>query len=241
MTDSVRLAKHVAEMAGCSRREAEQLIEGGWVRVDGNVVEEAGFRLAAGQQTDIDPAARPVPVEPVTILWHKPAGLPVNDHGDSALRSLTADTRLPSDRSNLRFLKKHLSNLDVVTPIDAAASGLVVLTQEYRIARKLRDDAPRIEHEYLVEVAGNIVPDGLARLNAGGFYRGKAMPAAKISWQNETRLRVAIKTPPDGLIGHLCAQVGLGVKTIKRLRIGRLPLAGLEPGQWRYLLGYERF
>ena len=74
MTDSVRLAKHIADTKGCSRREAEQLIEGGWVRVDGNVVEEAGFRLAAGQQTEIDPDAKPVPVDPVTIHWDKPAG-----------------------------------------------------------------------------------------------------------------------------------------------------------------------
>jgi 23S rRNA pseudouridine2604 synthase len=160
---------------------------------------------------------------------------------DPALHKLTPETRLPFDRSGVRFLRKHFSNLELVTPIDAAASGLVVLTQEYRIARKLRDDAPRIEHEYLVEVSGDIAPDGLTRLNSGGFYKGKAVAAAKISWQNETRLRVAIKTPPDGLIDHLCAQVGLKVKAIKRLRIGRLPVAGLEPGQWRYLLGYEKF
>jgi 23S rRNA pseudouridine2604 synthase len=241
MTDTVRLAKHIADTTGCSRREAEQLIEGGWVRVDGKVVEEAGFRMTPGQQTEIDPNAKPVPVDPVTILWNKPAGFDVSGNSDPALHMLTPDTRQPSDRSNVRFLRKHLSNLELVTPIDAAASGLVVLTQEFRIARKLRDDAPRIEHEYLVEVAGDMAPDGMTRLNAGGFYKGKPVPAAKISWQNETRLRVAIKTPPEGLIEHLCAQVGLKVKTSKRLRIGRLPVAGLEPGQWRYLMGYERF
>ena len=238
MTDTVRLAKYIADTIPCSRREAEQYIEGGWVQVNGQVIEEPGWRVAEDAVVEVSPDARLQPVEPVTILFHKPAGLDLSGLPDAWI---TPETRQATDRSPLRFLKKHVAGLTVATPLDRQASGLVVLTQEYRITRKLVDDAAKTEHEYLVEVAGEIADGGLEVLNQGRFYKGKAMPAAKVSWQNETRLRFAMKTPPAGLIDNMVGAVGLKIVAMKRLRIGRLPVSGLEAGQWRYLLGYERF
>ncbi len=240
MTESVRLAKHLADMLGCSRRQAEQYIEGGWVRVDGLLVEEPGFRVAQDQQVELAADARPEEVNPVTFLVHKPAGLALHD-GAAALESLGLAARAPDDRSGQRFLKKHLSGLVLATPLEPQASGLVVLSQEYGILRKLRDDAHLVEHEYIVEVAGTAAPDALARLGHGLSWQGRPLAPIKVSWQNETRLRFALKTPPAGLIAHMCGEVGLQALSIKRIRIGRLPMAGLPAGQWRYRLGYERF
>ncbi len=119
------------------------------------------------------------------------------------------------------------------------------MTQDWRITRKLVDDAAKIEQEYIVEVAGTIAPGGLALLNHGISFNRRPLPPIKVSWQNETRLRFAMRGAPSGAaafpIAHMCAQVGLTVVTQKRIRIGRIPLAGLALGQWRYLLGYERF
>ena len=103
------------------------------------------------------------------------------------------------------------------------------------------DDAAKIEQEYIVEVRGDIIPDGLQLLNHGLKFSGKPLPPVKISWQNETRLRFPLKAPPRGLIAHMCEKVGLEIVSMKRIRLGRVPMAGLPAGQWRYLLGYERF
>jgi 23S rRNA pseudouridine2604 synthase len=149
--------------------------------------------------------------------------------------------RAADDRAELRFLKRHLANLNLIEPLETLASGLLVFTQDWRITRKLVDDAAKIEHEFIVEVAGDIIPDGLKLLNHGLSFNRKPLPPIKVSWQNERRLRFALKAPPRGLIVHMCEQVGLQVVASKRIRIGRLPMAGLALGEWRYLLGYERF
>lgn len=244
MTASIRLAKHLAELVSCSRREAEQYIEGGWVKVDGEVVEEPGCRIGAQQQVELLPGATPEPQDPVTILFHKPAGL--NLFADSpmaelASRLIAADKRAADDRAEHHFLKRHLVNLNLIEPLETLASGLLVFSQDWRITRKLVDDAAKIEHEFIVEVAGDIIPDGLKLLNHGLSFNRKPLPPIKVSWQNEKRLRFALKAPPRGLIVHMCEQVGLQAVAIKRIRIGRLPMAGLAVGEWRYLLGYERF
>jgi 23S rRNA pseudouridine2604 synthase len=239
MTESLRLAKRLAELVPCSRREAEQYIEGGWVRVDGEMIEEPGFRVRAQQHVELMPLATLVPLTPVTILLHQPADYHVGDH--DAMQLLTPDTLAADDRSVISFLKQHLVGLKLTLPLESKASGLLVFTQDWQIARKLVDDAATIEQEYIVEVLGNLVPDGLALLNHGLRWNGKPLPPIKVSWQNENRLRFAIKSPDRGQIAHMCAMVGLEIKAIKRIRIGRIPMAGLESGTWRYLLGYERF
>lgn len=237
MPDAIRLAKRIAELTGCSRSEAEQYIAGGWVAVDGVVVEEPGERVSAAQQVVLLPGATPVALDPVTILLHKPADIATDD----ALRLLKAENRCADDRSGTPFLKRHLGNLTLTDRLEDHAAGLLVYSQDWHTVRKLVEDAPKVECEYIVEVKGSLVENGLALLNHGLRFNNRELPPIKVSWQNETRLRFALKTPARGLIEHMCSKVGLQVVAMKRIRIGRLPLAGIAPGQWRLLLGYERF
>jgi 23S rRNA pseudouridine2604 synthase len=196
MTEPVRLAKRVAELRACSRREAEQLIAGGWVRVNGVVVEEPQFRVA-DQRVEIDPrptSARPNPSP--CCCTSRPAITrcrTATPDGQPASQLLDAASLWAEDRSGLRPLKKHFAQLTACVPLETGASGLVVFTQDWRIARKLTEDAATLEHEVVVEVAGELAPDGLKRLNRGIPYQGRTPPAIKVSWQNETRLRVALK------------------------------------------------
>jgi 23S rRNA pseudouridine2604 synthase len=240
MTEPVRLAKRVAELRGCSRREAEQFIAGGWVRVDGIVVEEPQFRVTE-QRIEIDPRADPSQAEPVTLLLHKPPGYHTIGGEPPASQLLTPANLWAEDTSGLRPLKKHFAQLTLCVPLETDASGLVVFTQDWRVARKLTEDAATLEHEVVVEVAGELAANGLKRLNRGIPYHGKTPPAIKVSWQNETRLRVALKGALPGQIAHLCEAVGLQVLSMKRIRLGRVPLGKLPAGQWRYLRGDERF
>ncbi|HEY9278519.1 MAG TPA: rRNA pseudouridine synthase [Eoetvoesiella sp.] len=241
MTESVRLSKYIADRFSCSRREAENYVEGGWVSVDGQVVEESGFRVEPQHEVRLAKDARAEDHKPVTILLHKPTGFGGGTEARPILDLLVAANQSPEDRSGRHLVKRDLRELDLVMPLDPDASGLVVFTQEYGIARKLLQDAAKIEQEYVVEVSGELSADGLKKLNHGLSWQGVPLAAIKVSWQNETRLRFALKNPPPGLIPDMCRQVGLQVLSIKRIRIGRLPMSGLPLGQWRYLLGYERF
>jgi 23S rRNA pseudouridine2604 synthase len=240
MTDSVRLAKRVAELRACSRREAELLITGGWVRVDGVVVEEPQSRVT-DQRVDIDPAAKPDEAEPVTLLLHKAPRHDLSDGDQPASQLLGPATLWANDTSSIRPLKKHFAQLTLCVPLESAASGLVVFTQDWRVARKLTEDAATLEHEVIVEVAGELDAAGLKRLNKGIPFQGRTPPAIRVSWQSETRLRVALKGAQPGQIAHLCEAVGLTVLSMKRIRLGRVPLGKLPAGQWRYLGKDERF
>lgn len=237
MTDTVRLVKRVAEQLQCSRREAEQYIEGGWIALDGTVVEEPGMRVAPAQPVTLLENATLAPAEAVTILFHKPAGM----LSEQAAAAVMPAQRAADDRSGLRMLKRHFSDLRLTNSLAAGASGLLVLTQDWRVARKLIDDAKTVEQEYIVDVKGELDATGLALLNHGLEYRERALAPVRVSWQNETRLRFALKAPRDGQLVHMCESVGLQVVAIKRIRIGRIPMAGLPVGQWRYLAGYEKF
>lgn len=244
MTDPIRLAKCVAELRACSRREAEQIIAGGWVRVDGIVIEEPHFRVT-DQQIEIAPQADPSQTEPVTLLLNKPLGYHTiqgdSQAGQPAAQRLEVANLWTEDASGIRPLKMHFAQLTACMPLETDASGLVVFTQDWRVVRKLTQDAATVEHEVIVEVAGELAPDGLKRLNQCIPFKGRTPSVIKVSWQNETRLRVALKGVQIGQIAHLCETVGLRVLSMKRIRLGRVSMGKLPPGQWRYLRGDERF
>ena len=236
----VRLAKHVSDLARCSRIEAEQYIKGGWVSVDGRVVEDPAHPVTTETVT-IDPAAQLEAVEPATILLHKPVGYDTISGRKAAAGLVQPETRWDEDASGVRLLERHFHRLTPLVPLDAEASGLMVLTQDGRVWRRLTEDGDEIEQEFVVEVSGEIGPYGLRKLNHGLHYNGRALPPCKVSWQNEIRLRFALKGVQGGQLRDMCAQVGLGVVAIRRIRIGKVPLAKMPVGAWRYLPPGERF
>ncbi len=214
--EPVRLSKRVAAMVPCSRSEAERYIEGGWVRVEGQVVDVPQARVSPAQSVTLDPEASRLALTPVTVLAHEA------DDGQ---------TVLPAKWRKLQAL----------APLPEGAGGLAVYSQDFRIVRKLTEDALALEQEWVVQVEGQIAPGGLARLGGGWSWRGQSLPPLKASWQSEQRLRLAFKGMDPAHIPWLCEQVNLKPLQGRRIRLGRLPLAGLPPGQWRTLLPHERF
>lgn len=236
-----RLAKRLAAELPCSRGDAERYIEGGWVTVDGKVQEEPGLRVAPSQAVSLMPGARLEEGRPVTVLVHKPAGMYADDQPGSARDLILPENLMPGDRSGQRYLKRMFNGLKLVTPLERAASGLVVYSQEYAVARKLVEEGRHVEQEYIAHVEGKLSEADLARMQRGMAYEGRAATPMKVSWQNENHLRFALKSPPPGFIEAVCDAAGLRLLALRRLRIGRLPMAGLAAGQWRYRLDYERF
>lgn len=240
MSTTTRLSRRVTELLGCSRADADAYIEGGWVSVDGKVVESPQHPVT-DERVELDPDAVLETPEPATILLHKPPGFDAFRPGSPVASLATAHTRWDADPTGLRLLQRHFHRLTPLVPLEAEASGLIVLSQDGRVWRRLTEDAEQIEQEYVIEVAGEIAPYGLRRLNHGLSYRGRELPPCKVSWQNEFRLRFAIKRVEPGQIRDMCAQVGLQVVAMRRLRIGRIALAKMPEGAWRYLPVGEKF
>lgn len=235
-----RLAKRVAAMLACSRREAEQYVEGGWVSVNARLVEEPMFRVLKDDKVDIDPAASLIQLTAVTLLLHKPPGVEATTQ-----KLLSAASHAQDDASGIRLLKRHFTRLTACVPLETAASGLVVFTQDWRIQRKLFEDAAVMEQEVIVEVAGEGSPASLQRLNQGLARDGQPLPPVKVSLnstgQASSKLRFAFKGAHPGLLAYLCERVGLRILSMKRIRVGRVAMAHLSAGQWRYLQPHERF
>lgn len=166
MSDSARLAKRLATEQSCSRGDAERYIEGGWVAVDGKVVEEPGHRVQPGQTVSLLPGARLEEMRPVSVLVHKPAGLSASDPAESALDLVVPANLMPGDRSGQRYLKRMFNGLKLATPLERAASGLVVYTQEFAVARKLIEEGRHVEQEYIAQVRGTLDAAALASCSA---------------------------------------------------------------------------
>jgi 23S rRNA pseudouridine2604 synthase len=238
VNEAVRLSKRLAAQLSCSRSEAERYIEGGWVRVDGRVVEEPQFRVL-NEKIELDPNARLTELPPVTLLLHKPANHP------SPQALLNADSHWSADPSGTRVLRRHFNQLTPLVPLEPAASGLLVYTQDGRVARKLIDDERLIEVEMTVDVQGEVSHEQLALLMRDTDTRGQLLPPLKASLtgsgNGRSKLRLAIKGVHPGLVAYVCERAGLQILAMKRIRIGRVPMTQLPAGQWRYLQTHERF
>jgi 23S rRNA pseudouridine2604 synthase len=173
----------------------------------------------------------------VTLLLNVPSG----HNAERTAEGISLASHWADDSSGIRPLKGHFNRLITCAPLQAGADGLHVLTQDWRIERKLKEDLSKLEQEYVVEVVGSLSASQLKRLCHGLSFNGIELPPCKVSWQNETRLRVALKNPQPGQIVFMCNSVDLKVLGMKRIRIGGVPMAKVLPGQWRYLAAKERF
>ena len=162
MSEPIRLAKTVVALTQCSRREAELYIEGGWVTVNGQVVEEPQHMIT-DQKVELLPDAKPEAIEPVTLIMHKPAGYDSDEGDKPAWKLLSAESRVTEHTDPpMRTLRRHFARLTVPMRLAPNASGLLVLTQDFQVTKKLTEDASKIEQEYVVDVTGDIAENGLA-------------------------------------------------------------------------------
>jgi len=260
-----RLSKHVAQMLGCSRREAEQYIEGGWVRLDGKVVEVPQQRVL-NQTVTVDPEASLLALGEVTLILHKPPNVLDSVQDDPAPAAapppgrarqarapamrcarelLTATNHSPHDTSDQRPLLRHFKQLQASVPLETAASGLVVFTQDWRVQRKLLEDMAQMEHELMLEVRGEVKAEVLIPIERALRDPRQRLPVAKISVSSASEarsiLRLAVKGAHPGLAAYLGELAGLEIQALRRIRLGRVSLGDVAPGQWRYLAEYERF
>lgn len=228
----------MAERGLCSRREADAFIERGWVRVDGEVISELGSKAYPNQSITLEKQARQRQMQRATIILHKPVGY-VSGQAEKGYRNavslIGAATQYRGGRPGPRFDASHLRGLAPAGRLDIDSTGMLILTQDGRIARQIVGEDSVIEKEYLVRVTGKLSERGLALLNHGLTLDGQPLRPAQVSWQNEDQLRFVLREGRKRQIRRMCELVGLKVVGLKRVRIGDIALGDLPVGQWRYL------
>ncbi len=249
---TTRLNKRMAELGLCSRREADDWIDKGWVRVNG-VVAPMGLQVKHSDRIEVDKKARGQQATQVTILLNKPMGFvsgQAEDGHQPAVTLVTAQNRWPDDHARFFFHPSQLRGLAPAGRLDIDSIGLLVLTQDGRVARQLIGEDSAVDKEYLVRVSlGETVTnvqaafpaEQLARLRHGLSLDGQLLKPAQVEWQNPEQLRFVLTEGKKRQIRRMCEQVGLKVVGLKRIRIGRVLLGNLPVGQWRYLAPHERF
>jgi len=244
-----RLSKRMAELGLCSRREADEWIANGWVKVDGVIIDALGTRIKPDAEIVISGYAKEHQAENVTIILHKPVGYvsgQAEDGYQPAIVLVHPDNQWPDDpelhhHHPKQFHRGMLRNLAPAGRLDIDSTGMLVLTQDGRIARHLIGEDSSVEKEYLVRVEGTLTDADLKKLNHGLELDGEQLKPAKVSWQNEDQLRFVLREGKKRQIRRMCEMVGLHVVGLKRVRIGSVNLGKLPAGQWRYLRADERF
>ena len=235
-TEGIRLSKRVADILKCSRSEAEQVIVGGWVKVNEVVMDEPAHRVSH-EKIDIHSTAQRGKVPLLTVILHKAAGQSCLPKSRTNIwQSLTPEMRSNQDRSGISLTPRLQKILQCAAPLEDAATGLVILSEDPSILRKLQDERTPLEHEMLAEVHGQVSPDQLHDMCPMGLK-------TSISSENpnKTGLRMAFKGYQPGYAAGVIENTGLRLMGLKRVRMGRVLMAPLAPGQWRALMPYERF
>lgn len=243
-TEKIRLSKLMAERGLCSRREADELIAKGWVKVDGEIVDQLGSKVDPSVTIELDPAAQRRLDRLVTILLNKPigyvSGQPEKGY-EPAVRLITPQNQERESTSDPRLDRRHFEGLAPAGRLDIDSQGLLVFTQNGQMAKKLIGENSDVEKEYLVRVEGRLPKEGLKLLNHGLELDGVKLRPAKVEWINEDQLRFVLREGRKRQIRRMCELVGLEVVGLKRVRIGNVKLGRLPEGKWRFLKPDESF
>lgn len=244
MTERIRLSKLMADQGLCSRREADSFIERGWVYVDGEKITTLGTKVDLNQAIRLDKRALEQQARHSTILLNKPigyvSGQPEKGY-PTALSLITDQTMFDANQDSLRHSPVRHTGMAPAGRLDIDSSGLLVFTQDGRVARQLIGADSRIEKEYLVRVRGKTNNEMLELLRHGLCLDGKPLRPAQVSWQNKDQLKFILTEGRKRQIRRMCDEVGLQVTALKRVRIGNIRLRNLPVGKWRYLRPNEQF
>jgi len=234
----------MAQRGLCSRREADRYIERGLVSVDGEKITQLGTKIPPDAQIELSQEGQRQQSAQVTILLNKPVGFVSGQPEDNykpAVALIRAASRWKKDQSSRKFNPAQFKGIAPAGRLDIDSTGLLVLTQDGRIARQIIGENSDIDKEYLVRVTGDLSAEGLKLLNHGLTLDGKKLKPAQVSRQNKDQLRFVLREGKKRQIRRMCELVGLKVTGLKRIRIGNVKLGALPPGQWRYLGDRERF
>ena len=244
-SEPLRLSKLMAHLGLCSRREADEYIRQGQVLVDGKVIQELGTKVSPKARVELRDRAQKEQEKKVTIILNKPIGYVSNlpEKGYSpAIELIRPENQESSSQQNpMPLERRNLRGLAVAGRLDIDSQGLLVFTQDGRLARQLIGRDSEIEKEYLVRFMGEFTPEKLRKLCYGLVLDGQPLKPAKVKRINPDQLQFILREGKKRQIRRMCELVGITVTGLKRVRIGNVRLGALSEGQWRFLRADEAF
>ena len=240
--DLQRLSKLMSNRGMCSRREADALIEQGLVKVNGETVNTLGIKFSPDVEIELTSKGKQQQNQRVTIMLNKPVGHVSGQAEDDyvpAIRLFTKENRSEICRSERKFHPDQWQGLAPAGRLDIDSQGLLVLTQDGRIANEIINPNTKFDKEYLVRFEGSISEKAMEKLHFGISLDGKALKPAKVRELNDDQLQIILTEGKKRQIRRMCDAVGLKVIGLKRVRIGELRLGKLEEGEWRYVEAEE--
>ncbi len=216
-----RIAKRIARAGLCSRREAERLVAEGRVAVDGVRVDTPALRVGPHQRIEVDGVPLP-PVEPPRLFrFHKPRGVVVS-------------TRDPGGRPTIYdLLPRRLPRLMPVGRLDIASEGLLLLTNDGELKRRLELPATGWIRRYRVRAFGRVDPERLAELARGVEIDGVRYGPIRVRLDTEGGTRanrwytVTLREGRNREVRRVFEHLGLRVNRLVRVAYGPFQLGGL--------------
>lgn len=239
--EPIRIAKLMAQRGMCSRREAETLIERGWVSAGGEKITVCATRVDPDIDIIVNEEGHRLLSEQVTVLLHKPVGFVSGQPEKGYAPAVSLIVPENQWKPSMTTLPKHLTGLAPAGRLDIDSQGLLVLTQDGRIARRLIGNNSKVDKEYLVRFQGDLSDEKLRLLNHGLFLDHRPLKPARVTLLHANELQFILWEGRKRQIRRMCALVGLQVVRLKRVRIGRITLGALPYGKWRVLREEEMF
>lgn len=236
--EPVRINKWLGQSGVCSRREADALIADGLISVEGEVVTDAGRKLAPGQTLTLSDRATATLAEGVTIVLHKPLGYVSGQPEPDKLPAVRLVTE--GNRVGPGAVPADDHSLPPIGRLDEDSRGLLLLSSDGVVAKAVIGPQSDLDKEYLVRVAGDVTEKKLKILRHGLMLDGRQLKPAYVSRMESFRLKFILREGRNRQIRRMCEMVDLEVIDLIRVRIGPLKLDNLPEGRWRMLTTEER-
>lgn len=223
--EELRINRYIAESGLCSRREADRLIEGGRVKIDGRVA-TLGDKVAGGMCVTVDGKPVEIGTKKMYIALHKPEGI-----------VCTADPREPLNIVDYLNLPERIYP---VGRLDKNSSGLILLTNDGSIVNRILRASGDHEKEYVVRVNRPYDRAFVRKMESGVEILDLVTKRAKVIPVNETTFRLILTQGLNRQIRRMCEALDYRVSSLQRVRVMNIHLGDLKSGEWRFLTGDEQ-
>lgn len=230
----------MSELGLCSRREADRLIEQGLVLVNGKIVDQLGSKVLPSDRVELRQKAQDQLSKKVSLILNKPVGYA--SHGTDQGYPTVLDLILKKNQfdKSQAFSPKIKEGLAPVGRLDIESQGLMLLTQEGRVAKAVIGENVEMEKEYLVRFTGEVTNEKLTHLSSGKIILdGRKLKPAQVTRLNQDQLQIVLTEGVKRQIRRMMEEVDLKVTGLKRVRVGPIRLSDLPEGEWRFLSADE--
>ncbi|MEH6488967.1 pseudouridine synthase [Hyphomonas oceanitis] len=238
-SEPMRVNKWLATEGVCSRREADALIEKGLVKINGEVLTEAGYKIEDGQTLSLtEKAARRLDNQ-LSLMFHKPIGIVSGTPEPGEIPAV----RLINEQSlsgRAHAIPGRNNKLAPLGRLDKDSRGLLIMSEDGVLAKALIGPESKLEKEYHVKVRGDVTEEKLKLLRHGLELDGRQLRPAAVTVIKGNELKFLLREGRNRQIRRMCDLVDLRVLDLMRVRIGPLSLAGLPEGKWRPISARER-